>query len=232
MKIVRIYIIAISIGGNTFSLKEKDISQNPLHFKIKHVTLHTHKQKKQYTKMKLIKSIFVCLLLLCGLNGCESGTEINENSGQQIYNDIKGTYVGNIVVDNIPQKTNITISNDFSVSPLPLKPILARIFTNEAELAEALESVKSITLTTPITEMSIIDGFVYLFMKDIEWEANITVNGKMHKISATMEPLTQWNMSKKTLTINIVVTDLICNSESYDLEENKITYFVDSATRE
>ena len=182
--------------------------------------------------MKLIKSIFVCLLLLCGFNSCESGTEINENSGQQIYNDIKGTYVGNIVVDNIPQKTNITISNDFSVSPLPLKPILARIFTNEAELTEALASAKNITLTTPITEMSIIDGFVYLFMKDIEWEANITVNGKMHKILATMEPLIQWNMSKNTLSMNIVVTDLICNSESYDLEENKIIYFVDSATRE
>ena len=62
--------------------------------------------------MKLVKSLFVCLLLLCGLNGCESGTEINENSGQQIYNDIKGTYVGNIVIDNIPQKTKITISDD------------------------------------------------------------------------------------------------------------------------
>ena len=98
--------------------------------------------------MKIIKSIFVCLLLLCGLNGCESGTEINENSGQQIYNDIKGTYVGNIVIDNIPQKTKITISDDFSVTPLPLKPILARIFTNEAELTEALASVKNITLTT------------------------------------------------------------------------------------
>lgn len=182
--------------------------------------------------MKLIKSIFVCLLLLCGFNSCESGTEINENSGQQIYNDIKGTYVGNIVVDNIPQKTNITIGNDFSVTPLPLKPILARIFTNEAELTEALASVKSITLTTPITKMSIIDGFVYLFMQDIEWEANITVNGKMHKILATMEPLTQWNMSTKALTMSIEVTDLICNSESYDLEENRITYFVDSATRE
>lgn len=182
--------------------------------------------------MKIIKTLFVCLLLLCGFNSCESGTEINENSGQQIYNDIKGTYVGNIVVDNIPQKTNITISNDFSVSPLPLKPILARIFTNEAELTEALASAKNITLTTPITEMSIIDGFVYLFMKDIEWEANITVNGKMHKILATMEPLTQWNMSTKALTINIEVTDLICNSESYDVKVNKISYFVDSATRE
>ena len=80
--------------------------------------------------------------------------------------------------------------------------------------------------------MSIIDGFVYLFMKDIEWEANITVNGKMHKIFATMEPLTQWDMSTKALTMSIEVTDLICNSESYDLEENRITYFVDSATRE
>ena len=182
--------------------------------------------------MKIITSISVCLLLLCGLNSCESGKEINENSGQQIYNDIKGTYVGNIVVDNIPQKTNITIGNDFSVTPLPLKPILARIFTNEAELTEALASVKSITLTTPITEMSVINGFVYLFMKNIEWEANITVNGKPHKILATMEPLTRWNMSKNTLSMNIEVTDLICNSESYDVKENKITYFVDSATRE
>ena len=31
---------------------------------------------------------------------------------------------------------------------------------------------------------------------------------------------------------NIVVTDLICNSESYDVKVNKISYFVDSATRE
>ena len=182
--------------------------------------------------MKLVKSLFVCLLLLCGLNGCESGTEINENSGQQIYNDIKGTYVGNIVIDNIPQKTKITISDDFSVTPLPLKPILARIFTNEAELTEALASVKNITLTTPITEMSVINGLVYLFMNDIEWEANITVNGKMHTILATMEPLTQWNMSINTLTMSIEVTDLICNSESYNVKENKIIYFVDSATKE
>ena len=54
----------------------------------------------------------------------------------------------------------------------------------------------------------------------------------MHTILATMEPLTQWNMSKKTLTINIVVTDLICNSESYNVKENKIIYFVDSVTKE
>ena len=80
--------------------------------------------------------------------------------------------------------------------------------------------------------MSIIDGFVYLFMKDIEWEANITVNEKMHKISATMEPLTQWNMSINTLTMSIEVTDLICNSESYNVKENKIIYFVDSVTKE
>ena len=47
----------------------------------------------------------------------------------------------------------------------------------------------------------------------------------MHTILATMEPLTQWKMS-------IEVTDLICNSESYNVKENKIIYFVDSVTKE
>ena len=54
----------------------------------------------------------------------------------------------------------------------------------------------------------------------------------MHKILATMEPLTQWSMSTNALTMNIEVTDLICNNESYNVKENKIIYFVDSATKE
>ena len=54
----------------------------------------------------------------------------------------------------------------------------------------------------------------------------------MHTILATMDPLTQWNMSINTLTMSIEVTDLICNSESYNVKENKIIYFVDSVTKE
>ena len=56
-----------------------------------------------------MKKIIFLLLLICCFGCSESTTDMNEGTAQQMYNSIKGTYAGNIMVDNIPQKINIII---------------------------------------------------------------------------------------------------------------------------
>ena len=182
--------------------------------------------------MKIIKLLFVCLLLLCGQTSCESPTEINSDTGQIIYNDVKGNYTGTIVINNIPQKISMSIGNDLTIKQFPTEPILRRIFNSTKELDEALESSQSITFIAPVKTMTVSGGFSYLEMEPTDLVFDIIVNGKTSKVSALMEPVTRISLSTYELSLNMAVKELSYNGVSYDMKTNGIVYIVDNAQKE
>ena len=94
------------------------------------------------------KLLFLLALVCC--YGCsEATTEMDEGNAQQVYQNIKGTYVGNIMVDNIPQKVNLTVGDHLEVRYLPARPILQRVF-KDAALDEAEKSAGSVVFTADI----------------------------------------------------------------------------------
>jgi len=182
--------------------------------------------------MKIITSIFVCLLFICGLTSCESTTEINGDAGQIIYNDVKGNYTGTIVINNIPQKIRMSIGDDFNIKQFPTEPILRHIFNSTKELGEALESTQNITFTAPVKTMKVSSGFSYLEMEPTDLVFDIIVNGKTSKVSALMEPLKRISFSTNELSLNMAVKELSYNGVSYDMKTNGIIYIVDNAQKE
>jgi hypothetical protein len=40
---------------------------------------------------------------------------MDESDAQQVFNSIKGTYVGNILVDNVPQKVYLIVDDNFTM---------------------------------------------------------------------------------------------------------------------
>ena len=94
-----------------------------------------------------MKKILFLLALICCYGCSESTTEMNEGTAQQMYNSIKGTYTGNMMVDNVPQKVSLTVGNDLTVKYLPVRPILERIFTDGAELDEAEKTAGAVVFT-------------------------------------------------------------------------------------
>lgn len=182
--------------------------------------------------MKVLKFAFFALLACC-LTACgDSGIEVNEDSGQEIYNSTKGTYVGNILVDNIPQKITITVGDKVTVTPLPMKPILQRVFTDETQLDQAISSAKNISFIAPVVQMSVVSGYVYFLMEETDLAVDVTVDGKSYKVYALIDTETLFDMSSKALSLNMYVKELSCDGKSYDVATNKINYFVDSAQKE
>jgi len=156
---------------------------------------------------------------------------MNEGTAQQMYNSIKGTYVGNIMVDNIPQKINVSIGNDLSMRYLPLRPILGHVFSG-ADLDEAEKSVGSVTFTIPLDQMMIAEGNIYLTLEPTDLVFSVTVDNKPHTVSALMEGTAFANKSTDNLTLSLDVTALNCEGIAYDLKNNGINYFVDNAKKE
>lgn len=182
-------------------------------------------------KLKQMKKIIFLLLLICCYGCSETTTEMNEGSAQQMYNSIKGTYVGNIMVDNIPQSINITIGNDLSVRYLPLRPILGHVFSG-AELDEAEKSAGSVTFTIPLDQMMIAAGNIYLTLEPTDLLFSLTIDNKPYAVSALMEGTAFVNKATDNLTMSLDVTSLNCDGIAYDLKNNGINYFVDSAKKE
>ena len=182
-------------------------------------------------KLKQMKKIIFLLLLICCYGCSESTTDMNEVTAQQMYNSIKGTYAGNIMVDNIPQKINITIGNDLSVRYLPLRPILGHVFSG-AELDEAEKSAGSVTFTIPLDQMMIAEGNIYLTLEPADLVFSVTVDNKIYTVSALVEGTAFANKTTDNLTMSLDVTALNCEGTSYDMKNNGINYFVDSAKKE
>lgn len=182
-------------------------------------------------KLKQMKKIIFLLLLICCYGCSESTTDMNEGTAQQMYNSIKGTYVGNITVDNIPQTINIAIGNDLTVRFLPLRSILGHIFSG-AELAEAEKSAGSVAFTIPLDQMMITGGNVYLTLVPTDLVFSVIVDNKTYVVSALIGGAAYVDKASGNLTMSLDVTALNSEGTTYDLKNNGINYFVDSAKKE
>lgn len=179
-----------------------------------------------------MKKILFLLLLLCCYGCSESTTEVNEDTAQQVYNNLKGTYVGYVLVDNIPQKMVITIANNLQVRQLPLKPILERILTDETQLTEALALANYAELTIPLESMQLYGSDVLLRMEDTNLQVAVTIEGITYQINALFSALAHIETNTDILTLEMDVTELLCNGQSYDLNNNRISYYVDIANKQ
>lgn len=172
------------------------------------------------------------MLLYCCMSCSDSKTEINETSAQEVYNDMKGDYTGNVVVENIPHKVFITIASDFTIKELPLRPILKNIFADESELNEALSTASSTTFTAPVDNITILMPMSYLTMRPTDFQFTVTVNKKEYTVTAMTESMAYKPLNSNDLSVTMDVTELLCGGKTYDVTKNKINYFIDIATKQ
>lgn len=179
-----------------------------------------------------MKKLLFFLALVC-CYGCSDNTvtEMNEGNAQQLYNTIKGTYMGNIMVNNIPQKTYLTIDNNLTVKYLPVRPILERIFT-DAALDEAEKSAGSVVFTASIDQMAVTGGNAYLKPEPTDLVFTVKVGSKSYTVNALMEGVLYANTTYNELSMTMNVTQLNCDGIQYDMVNQGVNYYVDNAKKE
>ena len=184
-----------------------------------------------------MKKIVFMMLLMAGLTGftscdVETKKEVTVADAQKAFNDLKGTYVGNVMDNNnVTTRVAVTVGQEFSVRDLPVSVLLNRFF-NGMELDEALKTVKVDNFEALITSMTITGDVVYLVMEPNDWSLSVTVGGQTYQVNALMSATVMFNNSFKTLSMNIQVQELSCDGRVIDLTQNGITYFLDSAVKQ
>ena len=169
--------------------------------------------------------------MVCCYGCSDSTTTIDEGNAGQIYNIIKGTYVGNIMVDNIPQKVSLTVGDDFEVKYLPVRPILQRIF-KDAALDEAEKSAGSVVFTASIDQMAVTGGNAYLKPEPTDLVFTVKVDSKSYTVNALMEGVLYANTTYNELSMTMNVTQLNCDGIQYDMVNQGVNYYVDNAKKE
>ncbi len=175
----------------------------------------------------ILSTIFVFTLSACSSDNTK---EYSQESAQQVFNNLKGTYQGPVLIDNIPQTVAITIGNDFSVKRLPLSPILKKIFTDENQLKEALSSTNDITFTAKIQNIQITTLNALLTMETTDFIFKVKVGGKDYQVNSLIKSEV-YQINDNTISVNIEVKELSCEGMVYDLTKNPITYNIDLASR-
>ncbi len=178
-----------------------------------------------------MKKLLFLFALVCCYGCTESTTTMDEGNARQLYYTIKGTYVGNIMVDNLPQKVNLTVGDDFEVKYLPVRPILQRIF-KDAALDEAEKSAGSIVFKAPIDQMAVTGSNAYLLLEPTDLMLTVKVDGKNYTVYALMEGALFANTTYDELSMTVNVTQLSCDGIQYDMVNNGINYIVDNAKKE
>ena len=178
-----------------------------------------------------MKKLLFLLALVCCYGCSDSTTEMNEGNARQLFYTIKGTYVGNIMVDNIPQKVNLTVGDNFEVKYLPMRPILQRIF-KDAALDEAEKSAGSVVFTAPIDQMGVSGSIAYLQLEPTDLVLTVQVDGKKYVVNALLEGLLFANTTYDELSMTLDVTQLNCDGITYDMVNNGVNFLVDSAKKQ
>ena len=178
-----------------------------------------------------MKKLLFLFALVCCYGCSDSTTTIDEGNAGQIYNIIKGTYVGNIMVDNIPQKVSLTVGDDFEVKYLPVRPILQRIF-KDAALDEAEKSAGSVVFTAPLDKMAVTGSNAYLLLEPTDLVLTVQVDGKKYVVNARLEGLLFANTTYDGLSMTLDVTQLNCDGITYDMVNNGVNFLVDSAKKQ
>ena len=147
---------------------------------------------------------------------------------------MKGTYVGQMLIDNLPQSVKIILADNFTVKQIPLKPILSRICTEKTELDEALQSAltQSIDFVAPTSELNVNNYQILLTMKQTDLIFTVKVGDNEHRIIATINSTALKSMPINGLSVNLDITELNCNGRDYDVKKEPLTYFIDSAQKE
>ena len=80
--------------------------------------------------------------------------------------------------------------------------------------------------------MTIIKENIYLSMVPTDWVFSVTVNDQTYQVTAMTEAEAYVNYSTNILTLNMNVTELLCNGKSYDVKTNRINYYIDIANKQ
>ena len=184
----------------------------------------------KYCYMKNYVALFG-LLLLCA---CSDSTTDGYDTGdaQQLYNQVTGSYRGNVMVNNLPSTVQIVVGTDFTVKNLPTYPILNRIFTDGKELEAAMNSVEKVTFTTEMDQMTITDGYILMTTHPGDLQFTVTARDKSYQIVTTFQTRFYSNRLYGNLTVSMVATELYCDGVAYDLSQNGISYVIDSAVKD
>lgn len=187
--------------------------------------------------MKKIVTLLLCGAMFVGLGvmltACsdDSKTELTEVDAQKAYNDVKGTYKGVVLDENVPTTVYMTIGQDFSIKDLPVTPLLKR-FLSGKDLDAAVASVKERVFKAPTSAMSIMGDLVYITMEPTDWLFTATVGGEKYNVSALMSVTVRYSHTYDTLSASIVVDELFCNGQKADLSSNAISWLIDEATKQ
>lgn len=145
---------------------------------------------------------------------------------------MRGTYIGNVMVNNLPVRTYVTIDNELTVRQLPTEPILRRVFTDEKELEEAVASVPSVVFTAQTDNMVISGNNIMLSMLPNDLLFTAQVSDKTYHVAVRMTSTTLVNIITNELSLNMDATELYCDGQAYDVKTNGINYFIDIANKQ
>jgi len=184
-------------------------------------------------RMKKLRLLIAILAVSC-LFACssEESKDFTVEDAQRAYNNLKGTYVGNMIIDNLPTPVYINIGTEFKIRNLPLRPLLKKIFDDDAEITEALAATRNIVYNAPTLSMVVSGRQLILTMEPTDLVFNVEIKGEEYNIAALMSATVLYDMGYDTITINMTVDELRCNGISYNLTQEKIDYFLDMAKRQ
>ena len=173
-------------------------------------------------RMKKLRLLIAILAVSC-LFACssEESKDFTVEDAQRAYNNLKGTYVG-----------NINIGTEFKIRNLPLRPLLKKIFDDDAEITEALAATRNIVYNAPTLSMVVSGRQLILTMEPTDLVFNVEIKGEEYNIAALMSATVLYDMGYDTITLNMTVDELRCNGISYNLTQEKIDYFLDMAKRQ
>lgn len=182
--------------------------------------------------MKKITAFILMVLCLTAFNSCsvDSKQEVTVDDAKQAYNDMKGTWRGKVTDENVPVEVTMTFGNEFTLSNLPVPPLLKRFFSGE-KLDEALKTAHPANFVAPTLEMMISGDQVFVQMEPTDWSFTVTVGDEDYQVNALLHVVTLYSNNYKTLSASITVQELTCEGTTADLNTNGISYLVDSATR-
>ncbi len=182
--------------------------------------------------MKLLRSL-VFVLGLLPFCACSDDTSqgYNVDEAQQIFNKMKGTYDGTVMVNNLPSPLQICISSDFTVKGLPTYPVLSRIFNDSGELEEAVNSMEKVNFTAETDNMIVGGQSTVLTLKPADLVFQVTVGGKKHEVVVSFQTMASRDSRYGNLTVSMLATELYCDGIAYSLKDNGISYLVDNASK-
>ena len=145
--------------------------------------------------------LFACCLMALTSCGDDAKTEVTVEDARQAYNDLKGTYVGYVMDENVRTRVAMSIGQELTVRDLPVTPMLKKFYADKE-------------------------------LEPTDWAFTVTVDGKEHQVFALLSVLAVYNSTYKTLSMSIEVKELSCDGLIADLTQNRISYYIDNATKE